>query len=315
MNDLTHYLAFNLARAMSALLDRESFLYWPFILSSIVLALAVWRRPWREFWREYFGAGLWWHRSARADYLLYFVNALVLPALFAFLLPDANQLADPAGGVLVRALYTVAFFVAYDFGRFAAHCLLHDVPLLWEFHKIHHSAQVLTPMTAYRAHPLELLLMAWGPVITTGLVSVAFNAIAGGGVGFYSFLGLHVFLFGFNLIDNLRHSPVWLSYGAFWGRWLISPAHHQLHHSCEVRHFGCNRGFALALWDRLYGTLYVPGTRPETFKLGLGDGSDERYHHVGRMYWLPFAAAARQTAKTLFRFSPARPGEPRRPPT
>ena len=309
MNDLMHYLAFNLAKAMSAALDRESYLYWPFLLSSIVLALAVWRRPLNQFWREYFGAGLWWHRSARADYRLYFVNALVLPALFAFLLIDERQLAglvngalslsDAApgtgsGGILVRVLYTVCFFIAYDFGRFVAHCLLHDVPLLWEFHKIHHSAEVLTPMTAFRAHPLELLLMAWGPAIATGLVSAAFNAVAAGSVSFYSFLGLHVFLFGFNLIDNLRHSPVWLSYGPAWGRWLISPAHHQLHHSCEARHFGRNRGFALALWDRLYGTLYVPGTRPETFRLGLGDGSDARYHHLGRMYFLPFVSGFRR---------------------
>jgi len=87
---------------------------------------------------------------------------------------------------------------------------------------------------------------------------------------------------------------VWLSYGLSWGRWLISPAHHQLHHSCEERHFGRNRGFALALWDRLYGTLYVPGTRPETFRLGLGDGSDARYHHVGRMYFLPFVSGFRR---------------------
>jgi len=105
---------------------------------------------------------------------------------------------------------------------------------------------------------------------------------------------VHALLWLSNLIGNLRHSPVWLSYGPSWGRWLISPAHHQLHHSCEARHFGRNRGFALALWDRLYGTLYVPGARPEAFRLGLGDGSDERYHHLGRMYLLPFVSGFRR---------------------
>jgi sterol desaturase/sphingolipid hydroxylase (fatty acid hydroxylase superfamily) len=141
---------------------------------------------------------------------------------------------------------------------------------------------------------VELLLMAWGPVITTGLVLVAFNAIEPGTISVYTFLGWHVFFFAFNLVDNLRHSPVWLSYGPTWGRWLVSPAHHQLHHSCEARHFGCNRGFELAIWDRLYGTLYVPGPQPEKFKMGLGDGSDARYHHVGRMYWLPFLVVGRR---------------------
>src|SRR5204862_1659650 len=130
---------------------------------------------------------------------------------------------------------------------------------------------------------VELALMAWGPVITTALVMVGFNFAVPGAVGMYMFLGWHVFMFGFNLVDNLRHSPVWLSYGSTVGRWLVSPAHHQLHHSCERQHLGCNRGFELAIWDRLYGTLYVPGMQPEKFRMGLGDGSEGRYHHLGRM--------------------------------
>ena len=45
----------------------------------------------------------------------------------------------------------------------------------------------------------------------------------------------------------------------------------------------CNRGFELAVWDRLYGTLYVPH-RQESFRMGLGDGTDEQWHTVRRMY-------------------------------
>jgi sterol desaturase/sphingolipid hydroxylase (fatty acid hydroxylase superfamily) len=209
--------------------------------------------------------------------------------------------ATPESSIAVRIVFTIAFFLAYDFGRFVMHCLLHDVPLLWEFHKIHHSAEVLTPMTTFRAHPLELLLMAWGPVITTGIVMVAFNAIAPGTISVYTFLGWHVLFFGFNLVDNLRHSPVWISYGPRWGRWLVSPAHHQLHHSCEPQHFGCNRGFELAIWDRLYGTLHVPGTMPENLRLGLGDGSEPRYHNLPAMYLLPFISAWHLIGKTARR--------------
>jgi sterol desaturase/sphingolipid hydroxylase (fatty acid hydroxylase superfamily) len=320
MNDTLHYVVFNLAKAMTPVLQRDSYLYWPYIASSIVIALVAWRwlgaagtsrRPWREFWREYFGPHIWWHRSAQADYWLYFANALIVPAAFAFVLIDERHFgalinaaigmpsataATGSGGIAARVLFTIAFFFAYDFGRFVMHCLLHDVAVLWEFHKIHHSAEVLTPMTTFRAHPVELLLMAWGPVITTGLVLVAFNAIEPGTISVYTFLGWHVAFFAFNLVDNLRHSPVWLSYGPTWGRWFVSPAHHQLHHSCEARHFGCNRGFELAVWDRLYGTLYVPAMQPEKFKMGLGDGSEERYHHLATMYLLPFSTAARELA-------------------
>ena len=331
--DATYYVTLNLGKAVTAALQRDSFLYWPFIVSSVIIAALAWRwtvyaisnperRSWRQFFRDYFGAHIWWHRSARADYVLYVANALVLPLVFGYLLVNEAQVArsiDAALGgavapgtgagagqtqgaaqpasVLVRLLFTLAFFVAYDLGRFLAHSLLHDVPLLWEFHKVHHSAEVLTPMTTFRAHPVDLLVMAWVPALTTGVLAWMFNRFAAGSVSFYSFLGVHALMWAFNLIGNLRHSPVWLSYGPVVGRWLISPAHHQLHHSCEPRHYGCNRGFELAIWDRLYGTLYVPPVHAETFRMGIGDETDGKFHTLARMYFWPFAGAARRLVR------------------
>lgn len=209
--------------------------------------------------------------------------------------PSAAAAAQDAS-LTSRVLFTLLFFVAYDFGRFVAHSLLHDVPVLWEFHKVHHSAETLNPMTTFRAHPLDLLVMAWVPAVMTGLATWTFNQFVATPISFYSFLGLHVLIFAFNLVGILRHTHVWLHYGPAWGKWLISPAHHQLHHSCEERHHGgVNRGFELAVWDRLYGTLYVPRQR-EAFRMGLGDGTDDQWHTVRRMYVLPFVNAGRRLA-------------------
>ena len=315
--DVVYYVTVNFAKAVLAFLQRDSYLYWPFIVSTLaIMVVAAWfaarseSRGWGGQLRDYFSARVWWHPSARADYRLYFANAIVLPLVFGWLLfSDAHvgALMDsilgraapaPQGGtpsIAWKLLYTVVFFIAYDFGRFVAHCLLHDVPALWQFHKVHHSAEVLTPMTAFRAHPLDLLVMAWVPALTTGLATWVFNLFASGPVGFYTFLGLHVALWAVNLIDNLRHSHVWVTYGPHVGRWIVSPAHHQLHHSCEARHWGkrggSNRGFSLAVWDRLYGTLRMPEARAETFRMGLGDGTDPEWHSVRRMYLRPFAGA------------------------
>jgi sterol desaturase/sphingolipid hydroxylase (fatty acid hydroxylase superfamily) len=321
-DDTLHYLLLNLAKVVSVVHQRDSYIYWPYLLSSVVIAFAAWRwlsptnqqKPWSEFFNKYFSRTLWWHPSARADYWLYVANALVLPVVFTLLVVDDRQITSlirglfgmpdgPAGetSITARVAFTLLFFIAYDFGRFVAHCLLHDVSFLWEFHKVHHSAQVLTPMTSFRAHPVELVLMAWGPIVMTGALAVGFNALVPGRISFYSFLGVHALLFVSNLIGNLRHSPVWVSYGPTWGRWLISPAHHQLHHSYEPRHIGCNRGFELAIWDRLYGTLYVPGRQPEDFRLGLGDESEAGYHHVGRMYAMPFVRAWEQINRLVKR--------------
>lgn len=317
-HNLLEYARTQLAKAATAFTLPDSFLYWPFLVSALCLALLVVAFAARAnenqtWWRSLggqFSSRIWWHRSARADYSLYFANALVLPALFAIVtFGDAQvvkalhgalgtaQLSPPSGsetaGIVARVAFTIVFFLAYDFGRFVAHSLLHDVPLLWEFHKVHHSAETLNPLTTFRAHPVDLLVMAWIPALMTGVVTWLFNLTTASPVTFYTYLGLHVFLFASNLIGTLRHTHVWLSYGPRLNKWLISPAQHQLHHSCEAQHLGCNRGFELAVWDRVYGTLYVPVQR-ESFRMGLGDGTDGQWHSLRRMYLWPFANAGRR---------------------
>lgn len=298
--DVLHYVAFHFTRAFMAFLQRDSYLYWPFLLSTAVLVWFVAKTS-RGGAAGFFDRRIWWHASARADYRLYFLNALLFPALASVLLfgdaripvvlndwlglhPESTQ--HPLSEAVLRLLFTLSIFIVYDFGRFLGHCLMHDVRALWEFHKVHHSAEVLTLITSFRVHPVELLIMAWIPSLLTGLTAWLFN-LAGAQVSVYTFLGLHIVIWAFNLIDNLRHSPVWLSYGPAVGKWLVSPAHHQLHHSWEAQHMGCNRGSNLAIWDRLYGTLYVPGLKPERFRMGLGDSTEALWHRVGHMYFAP----------------------------
>jgi sterol desaturase/sphingolipid hydroxylase (fatty acid hydroxylase superfamily) len=297
-------------------LQHQSQFYWPFLVSTIVVAAVYWgarggaaggRGPWAEFRHRYFGRDLWWHPSARADYRYYFANAVIYPVLVGPALWSGAAIAGGLDSVLkplvgtshglgasgwpMRITFTIAFFIAYDFGRFVAHSALHDVPFLWEFHKPHHSAEVLTPVTAFRAHPVDLGVMAWGSAISTGICTALFHWLGGPAITFYQFLGMHAVLWGFNLLGNLKHWQVWISYGPVLDYWLISPAHHQLHHSAEPRHFGLNRGFEIALWDRLYGTLALP-RRGETFRMGLGDGSDGDWHRVWKLYLWPIWFAA-----------------------
>lgn len=164
------------------------------------------------------------------------------------------------------------------------------MPVLWLFHKVHHSAERLTPFTNYRIHPVELVVMAVVPNALIGLVSGIAWYASGGEVGVYTFFGLHVGVFAYNVIGNLRHWHVWVSFGPALNRWLLSPVHHQIHHSRDPRHYGKNRGYALALWDQLFGTLYVPQA-PEPLTFGLGDGTDGEWHSVTAMYGRPFREA------------------------
>jgi sterol desaturase/sphingolipid hydroxylase (fatty acid hydroxylase superfamily) len=63
---------------------------------------------------------------------------------------------------------------------------------------------------------------------------------------------------------------MWIPFTGVAGRILQSPAHHQLHHSGDPRHYDKNLGYALALWDWAFGTLAIPGKMREPIVFGLG---------------------------------------------
>ena len=311
-------------RAVTALLtpfveylSSWSVIWWPFVLFSLAIAFAVYAiahpgpRRLSEFRRRFLSGAIWWHPSSKADYAYYVANGVLFPIAVAPLIVAGATVAvwvdtglrvslgpvqSPlVAATLLRVLYTIAFFVAFDVGRFIAHGWLHDVRWLWPFHKVHHSAEALTPFTSFRMHPVELFLLNAASNVLTGLVSGVVWYVSGGEVGLYTFFGLHVGIAAYNAIGNLRHWHVWVSFGPVLDRWLLSPAHHQIHHSRDERHYGRNRGYALAVWDRLWGTLYVPD-REEKLVFGLGDGSDGEWHSVGRMYLQPFREVWAQLA-------------------
>ena len=99
--------------------------------------------------------------------------------------------AGPAwqSGIGAQAVYTLLFFIAYDLGRWLAHTCLHDSKLLWEFHKVHHSAEVLTPATAFRVHPVDLLVTLSVPSLTTAPITGLFLYLYADAVTAWSFLG------------------------------------------------------------------------------------------------------------------------------
>jgi hypothetical protein len=53
---------------------------------------------------------------------------------------------------------TLAGFLAYEIAYYIDRYLMHKAPVLWEFHTTHHTAEVLTPLTAFRVHPMDTLI-------------------------------------------------------------------------------------------------------------------------------------------------------------
>tara|TARA_B100000686_G_scaffold332671_3_gene397696 strand:+ start:664 stop:1629 length:966 start_codon:yes stop_codon:yes gene_type:complete len=267
-------------------------LFWVSCLTSMLIALLVLRfqgRPLnRKFLRRVFLSKRYWlNASARADLRWLGINCLtkgLLATLFVsaklvFTMAVAYAIQSNLGTaalqeipwLLVTLIFTLTLFVTEDLSRFILHIMMHRVPFFWRFHKIHHSATTLTPLTLHRVHPFETCLYFAREVFVFGLVSGVFVYFFGGKLTALDILGVQAFGFLFNLMGaNLRHSHIWMSFGRL-ELIFISPAQHQIHHSNLSEHANSNYGTCLAIWDYCFGSWIAAGMRPKNLRFGLGN--------------------------------------------
>lgn len=280
-------------------------LWWGYLAGALALAALAWAlgggRGWRSLLAFCFPGDVFGHPSARLDYKFFLVNK----ASFGFFLaplvavePTASTwahdlLAGERGGLGLEGGFaavvacTAALLLAFDFGIFVTHWLQHRVPWLWEFHKVHHSAETLTPVTNYRMHPVDELVSALIVGLCSGAAYGVLRFVYAAPPSEFTVLGVNAGLFAFYLFGfNLRHSHVWVSYPAWLSRILVSPAQHQIHHSRDPRHFDRNFGLIFAVWDWAFGTLYVPRGR-EKLEYGLGEESRD-FDGLATLYLAPF---------------------------
>jgi sterol desaturase/sphingolipid hydroxylase (fatty acid hydroxylase superfamily) len=180
--------------------------------------------------------------------------------------PSPSSLPRVAGVVIL----TVALFLAYELGYWIDHYLSHHIPFLWEFHKVHHQAEVLSPLTTFRVHPVDSIVFYNIQTAVMGITGGAVNYALGTPVTAFTIADSNVFVLVFTyLVGHLQHSHFWIVFHGIWGRMLLSPAHHQIHHSTNPAHFNRNFGAALGVWDWLFGTLYVPSKKREKLIFGV----------------------------------------------
>jgi sterol desaturase/sphingolipid hydroxylase (fatty acid hydroxylase superfamily) len=184
----------------------------------------------------------------------------------------------------------LSIFVALagDFAYYCYHYLAHRSSFFWEFHKVHHSADVLTPMTVYRSHPFDLLLSMIFATVMLGFTTGIWIYLFGNQVSLLSIYGINWEIFLFYLTGaNLRHSHIWLNYPYKVSHVLMSPAQHHIHHSVEPKHYDKNFGYILSFWDWIFGTLYVPKGY-EKLDFGLSDGESSLFNNPINLLVQPF---------------------------
>lgn len=249
---------------------------------------------------------VYFHKSAINDYLYFFSYAflqllIILPFFSVVVINVATVVEQQIDSLFpfqknvldgtripLAIFFTIAFGVFLDFAIFVVHYLQHRLPFLWQFHKVHHSAQVMTPITVYRMHPVDDILNYSFSGLFVGVLLGIFQYLFKSEVIIFNVAGTNLLFVSFYLFFyNFRHSHIWFGYGHYLSHVFISPAQHQIHHSSDRRHRDKNMGFIFAFWDYLFGTLYVPAAR-ERLSFGINPEEDTKFQTFWSLYLMSF---------------------------
>lgn len=172
----------------------------------------------------------------------------------------------------------IASLLALDAARYGEHVLLHKVPFLWRFHRIHHSDLGYDCTTGLRFHPIEALLTA-----AMGLSLIAVLGMPPLAVLFYELCYISITLFSHGNV----HVPESLDH--FLRYVLVTPDVHRIHHSVLRQERDSNYGVLLLWWDRLFGTYRLrPRGGYEAMTMGLPEVRDPKGVTLLKLLLMPF---------------------------
>jgi lathosterol oxidase len=167
-------------------------------------------------------------------------TAIVLAVLYFGLL-------QPAASSWQSILLTfVAMFIWFEVWFYTTHRLLHWRPL-YIFHRQHHTALVVDPLTSMSFSMLERLVLMGG-AIGFAIALQHVTEVSGAGLAAYGLFNYAVNVLGHS---NVEVFPRWFSTSAL-GRYVVTPTYHALHHARFNGHFG----LFTSVLDRAFGTVF-----------------------------------------------------------
>ena len=167
-------------------------------------------------------------------------------------------------------LQLLVFFVILDFVQWFTHVLLHRIPALWQFHKVHHSVKEMGFAAHLRYHWMENIL--YKPLKTLGVMVI----------GGFEPEQAYIVHFAAITIGHLNHANVKITWGPL--KYVFNNSvmhlHHHAYHLPKGSH-GVNYGISLSIWDYLFGTAHIPNQDGET-KLGFEGDENFPQDFVGQ---------------------------------
>ncbi|MBK8700490.1 MAG: sterol desaturase family protein [Saprospiraceae bacterium] len=281
----------------------HNYFYWLIGVSLFFFSLerlAPWRKNQprfrKDFWLDFF---YMFFNFFLFSLIIYNAASDVVVRLFndgiKYIFQFDLQASNPMNSWPMWAILLTGFLVR-DFVQWWVHRLLHRLPFLWNFHKVHHSVEQMGFAAHLRYHWMENVVYR----------SIEYIPLALMGIGLYDFFIIHIFALS---IGHYNHSNITVDrrisgavLGAFIGIIIASgsldihllndysilvkllaiaasttagyfvigpfmkhifnsPEMHIWHHAAEMpadKPYGINFGISLAIWDYLFGTARIP---------------------------------------------------------
>jgi sterol desaturase/sphingolipid hydroxylase (fatty acid hydroxylase superfamily) len=250
----------------------DNYFYGLIIISAVVWFLEI-LLPWRK--NQSIVRKDFWLDTFYMFFNFFLLNLLVLIALSNTASEFFNDILNTVGlslsnfqlfnsNDLPKWLGLLILFIVNDFVQWNTHRLLHRVPFLWNFHKVHHSVKEMGFAAHLRYHWME-------PVVYNSLRYIPLALIAN-----YSAQDIAIVHF-FNItIGHLNHANLGWNYGLF--KYVLNnPKMHIWHHAKQLpKHlkYGMNYGITLSTWDYIFKTNYIPHSGRD---IELGFHGDEHF--------------------------------------
>jgi sterol desaturase/sphingolipid hydroxylase (fatty acid hydroxylase superfamily) len=175
----------------------------------------------------------------------------------------------------------VLIFVVRDFMQWNIHRMLHHVPWMWEFHKVHHSVDEMGFSALLRYHFMENIIYRTLEYVPLAMI----------GFGIDDFFIVHIFTL---VTGQLGHANLYIPLGPV-KYFLNGPQMHLWHHAKHLpptHPRGSNYGITLSIWDFVFRTNHWPHDN-EYLPIGLPAGENFPKDFVGQMVQ-PFQKAFRK---------------------
>jgi len=238
-----------------------------------------------ETWRPFFGLGKTRARHALHNLAIAVFNTVILGLAFGFVTAAVAGWAEQKQFGLLHSFALsepIRFALALgllDGWMYLWHRANHAIPVLWRFHRVHHSDQHMDVTTATRFHLGEHV---GSSVLRLGLIPL---------LGF-DLWNLVVYDTLVIAVTQFHHADIFIGR---WDRWLrcliVTPNMHKVHHSDYRLETDSNYSSVLSIWDRLAGSFRLRSD-PKTLVFGLPEFTDARWQSWWGMMKTPFAHRA-----------------------